>query len=209
MDDPHPDIARAGSNFLTVDSFGFLRVPLERIGSCKGPAVRLGDWLAGFDRHHPGKVVNALTDRSGRTSRCVPVPSSTGTTSVSAPSSFSACSPTTRNGTCAATSSPVFAWGESVQASQAGGACPRSREFRRRQATRKNREGFPVLGFRDFLEQRGTLRATEIDTGSGCPVSVPTRLTPMQEKAFSLLDLKPHPAPIPNISEARSRQPVQ
>ena len=86
---------------------------------------------------------------------------------------------------------------------------PRSREVRRKQATRQNREGLPVLGFRDLLEHLGTLCATEFDTGSGFSVSVLTRMTPLQEKAFSLLGLKPHTAPEPRSSEARPRKPVQ
>ena len=82
---------------------------------------------------------------------------------------------------------------------------PRSPEVRRKQATRPNREGLPVLGFRDLLEHLGTLRATEFQTGSGFSVSVLTRPTPLQERAFSLLGLKPHPAPKPRNSEAPPR----
>ena len=82
---------------------------------------------------------------------------------------------------------------------------PRSPEVRRKQATRRNREGLPVLGFRDLLEHLGTLCATEYQTGSGLAVSVLTRLTPLQEKAFSLLELKPHPAPKPRNPEAPPR----
>ena len=72
---------------------------------------------------------------------------------------------------------------------------PRSEEARRKQSTRRNRDRLPVHGFRDLLEHLGTLCATEIDTGSGFAVSVLTQPTPLQEKAFALLGLKPHPAP--------------
>ena len=86
---------------------------------------------------------------------------------------------------------------------------PRSKEVRRKQRTRRNRDGLPVLGFRDLLEHLGTLCATEIDTGNGFSLSVLTRMKPLQEKAFSLLGLKPHPAPQPRETETIPRKPVQ
>ena len=86
---------------------------------------------------------------------------------------------------------------------------PRSKEVRRKQRTRRNRDGLPVHGFRDLLENLGTLCATEIDTGNGFSLTVLTRMTTLPEKAFSLLGLKPHPAPQPRQTETRHRKPVQ
>ena len=82
---------------------------------------------------------------------------------------------------------------------------PRSPEVRRKQATRKSQEGLPVLGFQDLLERLGTLCAAELETGSGFAVSVLTRLTLLQERAFSRLGLKHQPAPKPRNSEVRAR----
>ena len=86
---------------------------------------------------------------------------------------------------------------------------PRSEEVRRKQRTRRNRDGLPVHGFRDLLKHLGTLCETEFDTGIGFSLSVLTRMTPLQEKAFSLLGLKPHPAPQPRETEIKPRKPVQ
>ena len=82
---------------------------------------------------------------------------------------------------------------------------PRSRQVRRNQATRQNREGLRVLGFRDLPEHLGTLCATAFDTGSGFSVSVLTWLTPLQEKPFPCSALNPHPAPKPCTPEMRFR----
>ena len=79
----------------------------------------------------------------------------------------------------------------------------RSRDIRRKQVTRRNRKSLPVHGFRDLLEHLGTLCATEIDTGAGFAGSVLTQPTPLQERTFSLLGLKPHPAPEPRNSETQ------
>ena len=86
---------------------------------------------------------------------------------------------------------------------------PRSKEVRHKPRTRRTPDGLPVHGFRDLLEHLGTLCATEIDTGNGFSLSVLTRMTSLQEKAFSLLGLKPHPAPQSSEMEARPRKPVQ
>ena len=86
---------------------------------------------------------------------------------------------------------------------------PRSKEIRRKQRSRRNRDRLPVHGFRDLLEHLGTLCATEIDTGNGFSLSVLTRMTPLQEKAFSPLGLKAHPAPQPREMDTRHRKPVQ
>ena len=89
------------------------------------------------------------------------------------------------------------------------GSASRSEKARRKQSTRRNRDGFPVHGLRDLLERLGTLCATEIDTGSGFAASEFTQPTPLQERAFALLGLKPHPAPPPRKPEPMSGDPVQ
>ncbi len=78
----------------------------------------------------------------------------------------------------------------------------RSREVRRKQRTRRNRDGLPIHGFQVLLKRLGTLCATEIDTGNGFSLPLLTRLTPLQEKASSLLRLNHTPL----RSRARWRQ---
>ena len=58
-------------------------------------------------------------------------------------------------------------------------------------------EGLPVQSFPDLLESLSSLTAVELELEGAPEHGVPmlSAMTPLQEQAFELLGISPHPAP--------------
>ena len=85
----------------------------------------------------------------------------------------------------------------------------RSEKARRKDKRRKTDDGLAVCDFRDLLGHLGTLAATEIATGTDFAVPALTKPTELQERAFALLGLRPHPAPALTEKGMTTAKPVQ
>ena len=87
------------------------------------------------------------------------------------------------------------------------GPAVRSEAGRRKDRTRETLEGgLPLHSFEDLLAHLTTLSAVELrlEAAPEQRVSKLSALTPLQERAFELLGIKPHPAlpPEPMAAEA-------
>ena len=74
-----------------------------------------------------------------------------------------------------------------------------------------SREGLPVQSFPDLLESLSSLTAVELELEGAPEHGVPmlSAMTPLQEQAFELLGISPHPAPALGAGSARTPQPSQ
>ncbi len=88
------------------------------------------------------------------------------------------------------------------------GPVQRSGEAQRKDRTR---EGLPVQSFPDLLESLSSLTAVELELEGAPEHGVPmlSAMTPLQEQAFELLGISPHPAPALGAGSARTPQPSQ
>jgi hypothetical protein len=69
-----------------------------------------------------------------------------------------------------------------------------SDKTRKKAATHRTEDGFPVQSFRSLLADLGTLCRNVMRTGGekGSEFSMLTQPSPLQQKAFSLLGLSPN-----------------
>ena len=85
------------------------------------------------------------------------------------------------------------------------GPAERSAAGKRKDHTRKTLAGdLPLQSFEDLLENLATLMAAELrlEAMPEHHVSMLSALTPLQERAFELLGIKPPPAPPPELMAA-------
>ena len=79
------------------------------------------------------------------------------------------------------------------------GPAVRSEAGKRKDRTRETEQGLPVHSFKDLLAHLATLSAVELQLAVAPQYRVTklSALSPVQERAFELLGIKPHPAPKP------------